>query len=372
VIPTPRPFDSLIQGQWFKLICGASFQHLPDIRNLVLVYTLVGADCVDVAPDPAVIAAARAGMMAAQVLQRQLGLAPLPDLPLLMASLNDGEDPHFRKASFDPVLCPVDCPRPCVNSCPAQAIAFDDLQSGIIRDRCYGCGRCLPICPIQHITTESHPATPATLLPLLATGQIDALEIHTQVGREQDFQRLWQAIVPYQKDLKLLAISCADGEGLIDYLWQLWSQIAPLNCPLIWQTDGRPMSGDIGEGATRATLKLGQKVLAAGLPGHVQLAGGTNRSTVAKLRALGLLKPPVLNTVLTSSHPYIAGVAYGSYARTLLAPLQTQLETQSLYQFEDAPALLQQAIDLAFSLISPLKLSPTRPSWLNPPLVVSI
>ena len=53
------PLKSLENGNWFKLICGASYQHLPDIRNLALVYTLAGADCIDVAADPATIAAAQ-------------------------------------------------------------------------------------------------------------------------------------------------------------------------------------------------------------------------------------------------------------------------------------------------------------------------
>ncbi|MGL6283561.1 MAG: 4Fe-4S ferredoxin, partial [Microcoleaceae cyanobacterium] len=50
------PLHSLQHHQWFKLICGASFQELNVIRNLTLVYALAGADCIDVAADPAVIA----------------------------------------------------------------------------------------------------------------------------------------------------------------------------------------------------------------------------------------------------------------------------------------------------------------------------
>jgi Fe-S-cluster-containing hydrogenase component 2 len=42
--------------------------------------------------------------------------------PLLMVSLNDDQDPHFRKAVFDPVRCPAECPRPCETICPAAAI----------------------------------------------------------------------------------------------------------------------------------------------------------------------------------------------------------------------------------------------------------
>lgn len=34
--------DSLRKGNWVKLICGASFQDVIDIRNLSLIYTLAG------------------------------------------------------------------------------------------------------------------------------------------------------------------------------------------------------------------------------------------------------------------------------------------------------------------------------------------
>lgn len=318
------PLRSLKEGNWFKLICGASFQHLPDIRNLTLAYTLAGADCIDVAADPAVIGAARDGIQAAALIfssgrERE---AAVQKVPWLMVSLNDGEDPHFRKAEFNSDCCPPDCMRPCEAICPAQAIAFSTSAggfSGVIDSRCYGCGRCLPLCPIQQISTRLYVSTPNTLPALLEL--VDAVEIHTQVGHWQGFKRLWSAIAPSARNLKLVAISCPDGEGLIDYLRTLHNYMSPLPCPVIWQTDGRPMSGDIGVGTTRSAIKLGQKVLAANLPGYVQLAGGTNNYTVPKLRTLGLLQREGL-----ASTQHIAGVAYGSYARVLLSPVLDQLE----------------------------------------------
>ncbi len=93
------PLQSLKQGDWFKLICGASFQHLPAVRSLTLAYTLAGADCIDVAADPAVIAAAQAGLKVAKSLARDAqkrGFGYKGNSPFLMVSLNDGEDPHFR------------------------------------------------------------------------------------------------------------------------------------------------------------------------------------------------------------------------------------------------------------------------------------
>ncbi len=431
------PLRSLREGHWFKLICGASYQHLPAVRHLTLAYTLAGADCIDVAADPAVIASALDALEVASQLgeDAQARGFGYRHRPLLMVSLNDGEDPHFRKAEFDPQLCPTECPRPCETICPAQAIVFHSLHdsrdrevgqpqdwkkpqslnitpnsqnpksipdfSGVIDQRCYGCGRCLPICPHQRIYTRSYVFAPEAIAQLILPSGVDALEIHTKVGHLADFQRLWQAIAPWVDHLKLLAISCPDGEGLIEYLWAIHDLITPLPCPLIWQTDGRPMSGDIGIGATRAAVKLAQKVLTAGLPGAVQLAGGTNAHTVMKLRTMGLLNPLHLGSQewgrtqakdrrispMQNPKACVAGIAYGSYARALLAPILEKLESPqekwvdahpvhpqntlrfqsemavddsyshspNLQYLEEFPPLLWQAVAEAQSLVSQLK-----------------
>jgi len=381
VIELFTPLRSLKEGHWFKLICGASSHHLPAIRSLTLAYAIAGADCIDVAADPAIISTAREALAVASNLAEEAqhkGFVA-KNSPWLMVSLNDGEDPHFRKAEFNAANCPIDCSRPCEAICPADAIVFDrpDHFSGVIDTLCYGCGRCLPICPIHHISTRSYVYTPEVISPLILQAGIDAIEIHTQLGRLADFKRLWRAIAPQVHHLKLIAISCPDGENLIDYLWALHETVSPLPCQLIWQTDGRPMSGDIGDGATRACVKLGQKVLAANLPGFVQLAGGTNRHTVPKLRNLGLLK----NKSSTIVSKLISGIAYGSYARSLLSPILNQLDAmesqplniaQTMYlsspspnaatllrqpstRLEGNPALLWEAVELAHQLVSQLK-----------------
>lgn len=323
------PLNSLEEGHWFKLICGASYQDLPTIRSLALAYTLAGVDCIDVAADPAVITAAKEGIAAAQ---------NRPDKPWLMVSLNDGEDPHFRKAEFNPELCPLNCPRPCESVCPASAIA----HQGVIDQRCYGCGRCLPICPHQIIVARSYVSTPTAVTAFLQEMDIDAIEIHTQVGHLEDFKRLWREIQPWQNRLKLLAISCQDHLDLIDYLTALYETISPLSCPLIWQTDGRPMSGDLGKGTTHPAIKMAQKVLKSQLPGYVQLAGGTNHHTVTKLNEMGLLK----------TQNGISGIAYGSYARTLLLPI---LEGLNQIHLEHDSKFLQETVSKANSLVGQLK-----------------
>ncbi|MEC4982551.1 MAG: LdpA C-terminal domain-containing domain [Oscillatoria sp. PMC 1068.18] len=367
------PLHSLKLGHWFKLICGASFQHLPAVRSLTLAYTLAGADCIDVAADPAAIAAAKEALAVAEKFAEAATVRGFGyrSLPWLMVSLNDGEDPHFRKAEFDSTQCPPECPRPCQQICPAEAIGdfasrdFPGKNFGVIDERCYGCGRCLPICPEGLIFARSYVYTPEAIAPLILESGIDAIEIHTQVGHEQGFQRIWQTIAPWVNQLKLLAISCPDGQDLGDYLHFLYSVISPLPCPLIWQTDGRPMSGDIGKGTTSASIKLAQKVLQTKLPGYIQLAGGTNNYTVTKLAKAGLWNSTEM-LKFEEKYRQIAGVAYGSYARSLLLPILDRLETSeiamneinsasSLTKLENDPNLLWQAVTLAHSLVSQVK-----------------
>ncbi|NJK47107.1 hypothetical protein HC931_01840 [Candidatus Gracilibacteria bacterium] len=62
----------------------------------------------------------------------------------------------------------------------------------------------------------------------------------------------------------------------------------------------------------------------------------------------------------TSARSQVSGVAYGSYARTLLAPILDRLETSRL---EDSPELLWQAVTQADSLVSQLK--PTAKEFLQ-------
>jgi Fe-S-cluster-containing hydrogenase component 2 len=346
------PINSLHQGTWFKLICGASYGHLPAIQNLTIAYTLAGADCIDVAANPATIAAVRSGIEAARpflAAARERGY-PAQANPWVMVSLNDGEDPHFRKAHFDPEQCPAACIRPCEGVCPADAIPH---RAAIVSDRCYGCGRCVPICPYGRIETLDFTVKPNAIVPHLMAGEIDAIEIHTTSGHLRSFERLWEELAPKADKLKLLSISCPDGEGLVNYLRSIYRTLSRPQLPgfqILWQTDGRPMSGDIGAGTTHAAIKLGTKILSAQLPGRVQLAGGTNSYTVPKLRERNLLPAP-------DRHHYISGVAYGSYARVLLAPILDQIETlpDTRGKLVAHPDLLWDAVAAAYQLVGQLK-----------------
>ncbi|MEI6381396.1 MAG: LdpA C-terminal domain-containing domain [Cyanobacteriota bacterium ELA615] len=334
-----HPLESLETSKWFKLICGASFQDLEVIRSLTLVYTLAGADCLDLSADPAVIETVRQTLELAESLAEQAWQRGYlySGKPWLMVSLNDGEDVHFRKANFNPQNCPDDCERPCEKICPIDAIN----TQGVIKDKCYGCGRCIVVCPLELIEAQSQPAIePDLILKQIEKGYIQAIEIHTQVGHQVQFAQLWDKIRPHHNRLKVLAISCPEDPEAIAYLQEIYQMITPLQCPLVWQTDGRPMSGDIGKGTTHATIAYAQRLGESKLPGYIQLAGGTNSYTVEKLKALGLRNQ-------------ISGVAYGSYARSIVGKLLTTLDLSSMNK--KVPNSLWQATQVAHELVAQFK-----------------
>ncbi|EKX41016.1 hypothetical protein GUITHDRAFT_142403 [Guillardia theta CCMP2712] len=303
----------LEEGSWIKLICGASNEDIPQIRNIAFAYTLAGVDCIDCAADPSIVSAVDEGIRAAQEYSSARSWLQ-PARPWIMVSINDDADPHFRKAAFDPSLCPADCPRPCEATCPVLAIS----QSGVDEKKCYGCGRCLSSCPLQlihannYVRTPQHAGThrlperqpvpsssPRSQLPDLLI-RVDAIEIHTSGSTRDSFRELWQGrngesggIEGWASSLKLVSVSFPDqGETLLDFMLFVSHT---LNLPdNVEMTDGRPMSGDVGHGTARASIALAQRVLQcrreARLRGGVQLAGGTNDYTATLLARNELFK----------------------------------------------------------------------------------
>jgi Fe-S-cluster-containing hydrogenase component 2 len=323
-----------------KWIGGASNQDLLAIEDLAGVYSLAGVHCLDVAADPVVVAAARRGIAWAETQG-----APRP---WLMVSLSDGADPHFRKAWFDPTRCPPTCPRPCERVCPALAIP-EGL--GVVAERCYGCGRCLPACPLGLIEERQTFLAPEAIGPLLAALRPDAVELHTQIGRAEAFAARLQQVRSAGLPLQRLAVSCG-LEGLTPQgqtpspallareLWQRFALLQAANLQPLWQLDGRPMSGDVGAGTARAAVRLLEAVGPLAPPGPLQLAGGTNAHTLALVQALPPTAPPV------------AGVAFGSVARQQLQALLVEAQSRG-QRLLDFPDLLARALASAQSLVHP-------------------
>uniref|UniRef100_A0A803N2C8 4Fe-4S ferredoxin-type domain-containing protein n=1 Tax=Chenopodium quinoa TaxID=63459 RepID=A0A803N2C8_CHEQI len=336
-IATP-PQESLQKGNWVKLICGASFEDVVDIRNMSLVYTLAGGTLCYYAADASVVSAVNEGIEAA------MNIVSLRR-PWVMISVNDDEDLHFRKAAFDPSECPLDCSRPCEAVCPANAIALkkgESLEGGVINERCYGCGRCLPVCPYDKIKAVTYLRDAVSTAQLVRRTDVDAIEIHTNGRQTDSFKEFWNGMGDSVSHLRLVAISLPDvGEATTTLMNTMFSVMKPnLSCYNLWQLDGRPMSGDIGRGATREVLAFA-----------VRLAAAEDKPP-------GNSEDGILNEDIpgSSESSLIGGIAYGGYARKIVGRILRSMQSQhGLAYIEDCPVYLSEALREALALVGSVK-----------------
>ncbi len=329
---------AMSRGTWVKLICGASNEDLPAISDLCALYAAAGVHCIDVAANTAVVFAARKGLDWVEAIYGKR--------PWLMISINDGQDVHFRKASFNQKLCPKDCHRPCEKVCPTNAIS---QNNGVLSSLCYGCGRCLTACPIGIINEKNQLLSLPDLPKLLSEINPDAIEIHTGPGRREAFEATVAAITRANIPLKRLAISCGldkhiDAQDLSKELWERHDCVRNYGLKPIWQLDGRPMSGDLGISTSKFAVSLWQEIRPLSPPGPLQLAGGTNENTIHQL--------PHTNGP--------AGIAFGGMARKIVSPWLQEAARKKV-NLRDWPNGWYAALEKATELIEPwLTRKPTK------------
>ena len=164
-----RAILALKEGTFTKIICGAANTNEKHVERLALVYALSGVNVIDVAPSQTIIQSAKAGIKKASDLYNKNPEAfAYYKEPVLMISLDAGDDLHFRKAEINYSKC-SSCFE-CIDSCPARALstaysfkgdslknlhpADEILQSAVQEDKkvqlnknnCFGCGRCSEAC----------------------------------------------------------------------------------------------------------------------------------------------------------------------------------------------------------------------------------
>ena len=179
---------------------------------------------------------------------------------------------------------------------------------------------------------------------ILQTIKPDAVEIHTEIDRKDSFQKVSTIVKDSGVKLEKISVSCglaqsnANPDQLAKAFWERYEILKEHKVQLIWQLDGRPMSGDISSSTAKAAVKLWGKMASLLPPGLIQLAGGTNGSTY---KFLPKDKIP-------------DGIAFGSVARKLVQPLieETIQTNQKIYENPEKMAL---AIKTAKTLLTPWK-----------------
>ena len=323
------------KDKWIKLICGASNEDIIAIEDLCAIYTAAGVDYIDVAAEESIVHAAKKGIEWAKKVSK--------NSPGLMISISDGNDIHFRKAKFDPLKCPPHCPRPCEKVCPTSAIDI----SGIKENKCYGCGRCLNSCPLNLISEYEYNLSKDDLALTLQKTKPNAVEIHTAINRLDSFTKVVSILKNSGTKLDKISISCGlnqsfkkskQPEDLLKALWERYEILNKLDIPLIWQLDGRPMSGDLASTTSRDTVHLFEKIGSNLPPGLIQLAGGTNEKTHEFLKSNNLPD----------------GIAFGSAARKIMQPFIefAHKNNKRLYEYPERMAL---AIKKAKKFLEPWK-----------------
>lgn len=329
--------EDLDNNVFFKLICGASTTDAVVIRDLSYLYSLGGANMIDVSSDEASIKAAKEGISLAKKKYEES-----PDKysyykePILMVSINASDDPHFKTANIDDNIC-QNCGL-CVYECSFVAISrcTETRKSIINKKLCYGCGKCVSICPSRAINLCNNEVDLDYVLTKLIDDSVAAIEIHTGSSSFENLQSFWNRVTSLlgEDRIKRMLISFSLESALystkefVEYAKNI-TTLTPRK-PIL-QVDGMPMSGGIDASSTLQSLAFGQVLLKNNIDAYIVLAGGVNNKTKELLDLFNLS---------------CNGIAMGTFSRKLLWPYLGKLDNK---------VILKKAIRITTKLVQGLE-----------------
>jgi Fe-S-cluster-containing hydrogenase component 2 len=261
---------ALESRRFFKLICGASYRNRDFVAQLSELFALAGAHVIDIGADPELVAAVQQGIKKAQ--QRN----PELQAPLIMISVGINEDVHFLKVSKEYNRC--ENHGYCANACPHGVFVGDSLRL----ENCLGCDHCVIACPEDALTLvprEPLDSVEQLVRQCFAAGA-SAIEVHTGHGGREALNAVFDVLLPFQPEIKLLACSLGAHGQSIEALVELAHHITTLwSDEMIIQADGQPISGRKGWRSTWPALVLAQHFFEAKVPAFIQVSGGVNDLT---------------------------------------------------------------------------------------------
>ena len=312
-------------GNLFKLICGAGNEDADEVYKLCFVYTLAGANAIDMSANVEVVRSAVKGVNDAELLLKEYELDNYIR-PFLTVSIGMPGDHHVRKARILDENC-TECDA-CIPVCPTDAIP-NILE--IIESRCIGCGACGVACQDDAIGySHKNIEIESVLTECVALG-VENIELHAAVLDDDPVLKEWEIVNKVNPDG--FNSVCLDRGYLSNHGLKTRIQKMLEICPdrMIVQADGIPMAG--GDDDFRTTL---QAVACADIvdkfsfPVHILLSGGTNSLSIELSKKCSV--------------PY-AGVSIGTYARHLV------------YQYINNPkfpakSILKNAVSAAKELVA--------------------
>ncbi len=209
--------QALENGTFIKVICGAANTNVFHIERLALVYALSGADAIDVSPSTEAICAAKSGInRAIEIYSNNPDIYPHFNEPIIMASVNCGDDLHFRKIKVDYDKC-VNCLE-CIDVCLSRAIFEQDAKIHIKLENCYGCGRCFNKCvhhAIDFVNLNNS-------LTQIGDNMIKGIEVHTGRSSIEELKEFLNLNQSFLSSAEVLSFSVEskrfDCKQLLDYV----------------------------------------------------------------------------------------------------------------------------------------------------------
>jgi len=292
---------SLKERDFVKIICAAGTEDPKIVRNIALIYTLAGADCIDIAANPSIVKAACEGREAAIKIAEKMGV-PVPKPPLFCISFGIEGDQHVRKARVTEIgknlfsLTKV---------CPTGAIVggTNGEPVRVIEPLCIGAGKCALVRQgaIEFYTLKRNLPE---LLPLCKAEGADMFELHSNAGVDEEIVATWKLMNSINPDGFISMCIGRSYKSNKEVLERIEKIRAISGERTIIQTDGNPMTGEsesINSGLQ--AVAMGDLVRKMKNPPFVILSGGTNMKTVQLAKVAGVL---------------INGISFGSYARKIV------------------------------------------------------
>ena len=286
------------KGHLFKLICGAGNEDAAEVYKLCFVYTLAGANAIDMSANVEVVKSAIKGVDDAEEILNDFNVKNYVR-PYLTVSIGMPGDHHVRKAKIIQDKC-TECDA-CIPVCPTDAIP--DILT-IIEDRCIGCGACGVACQDDAIGYSHKEIEIESVLSECVDLGVENIELHASVIDDSPVLHEWEIVNKVNPDG--FNSVCIDRGYLSNHNLKkrIEGMLDLCTDRMIVQADGIPMSG--GSDDYRTTL---QAVACAdivdkfSLPVYILLSGGTNSQSIKLSQACSV--------------PY-AGVSIGTYARHLV------------------------------------------------------